>query len=79
MYLLSYRKTTKKFSINSLCFDISLYFEETRNILVNQMVNYENISQALCLNIFYLVTAITVFYYSFDKDRDKGALINIRE
>ena len=43
------------------------------------MINYENIAQALCLNIFYLVTAITVFYYSFDKDRDKGALINIRE
>ena len=54
-------------------------FEEIRNILVNQMVSYENIMQALCLNAFYLVVAISVFYYSFDKARDKGTLINIGE
>ena len=54
-------------------------FEETRNILVNQFVNYENIVQALYLNALYLVIAISVFYYSFDKARDKGTLINIGE
>jgi len=54
-------------------------FEETRNILVNQLVNYENIVQALFLNAIYLVAAISVFYYSFDKARDKGTLINIGE
>mgnify|MGYP001205944430 CR=1 FL=1 len=54
-------------------------FEETRNILVNQFVNYENIMQALYLNVLYLVIAISVFYYSFDKARDKGTLINIGE
>jgi ABC-2 type transport system permease protein len=54
-------------------------FEETRNILVNQSVNYENIIQALYLNCAYLIAAISVFYYSFDKAREKGTLINIGE
>jgi ABC-2 type transport system permease protein len=54
-------------------------FEETRNILVNQSVNYENIIQALYLNCAYLIAAVSVFYYSFDKAREKGTLINIGE
>ena len=54
-------------------------FEETRNILVNQSVDYENIIKALYFNLAYLVIAISVFYYSFDKARDKGTLINIGE
>ena len=54
-------------------------FEETRNILVNGQVNYGNIFSALYLNIFYLILAISIFYYSFDKARDKGTLINIGE
>ena len=54
-------------------------FEETRNILVNGQVNYENIVNALYLNFFYLIVTISIFYYSFDKARDKGTLINIGE
>ena len=54
-------------------------FEEARSILVNQYVNYENIIQAFYFNAFYLILAILVFYYSFDKARDKGTLINIGE
>jgi len=54
-------------------------FEETRNILVNQSVNYENIIHALYFNCAYLITAVSVFYYSFDKAREKGTLINIGE
>ena len=54
-------------------------FEETRNILVNNTVNYENLFNALCLNIFYLVLSIYVFYYSFDKARVKGTLMNMGE
>ena len=54
-------------------------FEETRNILVNQSVDYENIIQALYLNAAYLISAVSVFYYSFDKAREKGTLINIGE
>ena len=54
-------------------------FEETRNILVNQSVNYGNISQALYFNALYLIISISIFYYSFDKAREKGTLINIGE
>jgi ABC-2 type transport system permease protein len=35
--------------------------------------------QALYLNVAYLIAAISVFYYSFDKAREKGTLINIGE
>ena len=54
-------------------------FEETRNILVNGSVNYENFTYALYLNLIYLAFSIIMFYYSFDKARDKGTLINIGE
>ena len=54
-------------------------FEETRNILVNSQVDYANILNAFYLNILYLFLAISLFYYSFDKARDKGTLINIGE
>ena len=54
-------------------------FEETRNILINQVVNYENIIQAFYLNAVYLILAILVFYYSFDQAREKGSLVNIGE
>tara|TARA_Y100000287_G_scaffold182369_1_gene179798 strand:+ start:295 stop:558 length:264 start_codon:yes stop_codon:yes gene_type:complete len=54
-------------------------FEETRNILVNNQVDYDNILSALYFNGFYLVLSILVFYYSFDKARDRGTLINIGE
>tara|TARA_B100000900_G_scaffold404506_1_gene412957 strand:+ start:273 stop:1064 length:792 start_codon:yes stop_codon:yes gene_type:complete len=54
-------------------------FEETRNILINHSVNYDNIVQALYLNILYLIISISIFYYSFERARDKGTLINIGE
>jgi ABC-2 type transport system permease protein len=54
-------------------------FEETRNILINQVVNYENIIQAFYLNAVYFILAILVFYYSFDQAREKGSLVNIGE
>ena len=47
--------------------------------LFEDQVDYENILQALCLNALYLIMAISLFYYSFDKARDKGTLINIGE
>ena len=54
-------------------------FEETRNILINGIVSYENIRIALSLNVFYFIVAIATFYFSFDKAREKGTLINIGE
>ncbi|WP_440909917.1 ABC transporter permease [Candidatus Pelagibacter sp.] len=54
-------------------------FEETRNILINGAINYSNILNALYLNGLYLFISISIFYYSFEKARDKGTLINMGE
>ncbi len=54
-------------------------FDETRNILINGLVDYENIKQAYLLNFIYLVCGIGLFYLSFLKARVKGTLINMGE
>ncbi|MFL2896505.1 MAG: ABC transporter permease [Candidatus Pelagibacter sp.] len=54
-------------------------FEEARNILINNSVNFENMINAFILNGIYLLVAISLFYYSFNKARKKGTLINIGE
>ena len=36
-------------------------------------------SQALYLNVIYLIIAISIFYYSFNRAREKRTLINIGE
>jgi ABC-2 type transport system permease protein len=54
-------------------------FEEARNILVNNVVNYEVIFHAFYLNIIYLIVGISLFYYSFFQARKKGSLINMGE
>ncbi len=79
MHLLSGRNSSKYLQKIAYALPLVYIFEETRNILVNQFVNYENIIQALYLNALYLAIAIIIFYYSFDKAREKGTLINIGE
>ena len=54
-------------------------FDETRNILLNNSINYENLKMAYLLNIIYFVIGIFLFYYSFLKARIKGTLINMGE
>ena len=54
-------------------------FEEARSILVNNVVNYKNIMTALILNLFYFISAITIFYLAFHGARKKGTLINMGE
>ena len=54
-------------------------FEEARNILINNTVDISNLIQAYILNIVYIIISITLFFYSFNKARDKGTLINIGE
>ena len=54
-------------------------FDETRNILVNNFVNFENILYAFYLNAIYLFIGISLFYFSFSKARKKGSLINMGE
>ena len=54
-------------------------FDETRNILINNFVNFENILYAFYLNSIYLLIGICLFYFSFSKARKKGSLINMGE
>ena len=54
-------------------------FDETRNILVNNNFNFENILHAFYLNSIYLLTGIFLFYFSFSQARKKGSLINMGE
>tara|TARA_B100001121_G_scaffold181786_1_gene158580 strand:- start:960 stop:1520 length:561 start_codon:yes stop_codon:yes gene_type:complete len=54
-------------------------FDETRNILINGFVNFENLKQAYLLNLIYFAFGISLFYYSFLKARIKGTLINMGE
>tara|TARA_B100001121_G_scaffold143564_1_gene125579 strand:+ start:5796 stop:6587 length:792 start_codon:yes stop_codon:yes gene_type:complete len=54
-------------------------FDETRNILLNDLINYENLKYAYFLNIIYLSCGIGLFYLSFIKARIKGTLINMGE
>ena len=67
------------FQVIAYALPLVYIFEETRNILVNDFVDYHNILNGLYLNGLYLFLAISVFYYSFNKARDKGTLINIGE
>ena len=54
-------------------------FEEARNILINNSINTSNLIQAFILNVAYLALSISLFFYSFNKAREKGTLINIGE
>ena len=54
-------------------------FEEARSILINNVVNYNNIMNALALNAFYFVGAIIIFYTAFYGARKKGTLVNMGE
>ena len=79
MYLLSCRNFARFFSEDSLLLPLVYIFEEARNILINQSVNYQNIIKAFYLNSIYLFIGISLFYYSFAKGKKKGTLINIGE
>ena len=54
-------------------------FDETRNILVNNIFNFESILYAFYLNAIYLLAGIFLFYFSFSEARKKGSLINMGE
>ena len=54
-------------------------FDETRNILINGDINFDNLRYAYFLNLVYFIFGICLFYYSFLRARIKGTLINMGE
>tara|TARA_B100000401_G_scaffold400604_1_gene312443 strand:+ start:240 stop:1031 length:792 start_codon:yes stop_codon:yes gene_type:complete len=67
------------FQIVAKCLPLVYIFDETRNILLNNSISFENLKLAYLLNFIYLFIGIGLFYFSFLKARVSGTLINMGE
>jgi len=54
-------------------------FEEMRNILIHDTVNYYQILKAILMSFAYFVIGICVFYLSYNGAKNRGSLINMGE
>ena len=54
-------------------------FEEMRNILINDIVNYYQILKAILISFVYFVLGIVIFYLSYNGAKNRGTLINMGE
>ncbi len=54
-------------------------FEEMRNILINDIISYNQIFLAIIISIFYFMLGVAVFYISYAGAKIRGTLINVGE
>ena len=54
-------------------------FEEMRNILIYDMINYFEIAKAMLISILYFVFGIIIFHWSYSGAKLRGTLINMGE
>ena len=54
-------------------------FEEMRNILIYDIVNYSQILKAILISCLYFMTGIIFFYLSYNGAKNRGTLINMGE
>jgi len=54
-------------------------FEEMRNILVNDLINYYAVFKSSIISLLYFIIGIFIFYYSYSGAKDRGTLINMGE
>ena len=54
-------------------------FEEMRNILINNIVNYNEIIKATTISCAYFIFGVIIFYWSYYGAQVRGTLINIGE
>tara|TARA_B100001093_G_scaffold154368_1_gene147031 strand:- start:2013 stop:2804 length:792 start_codon:yes stop_codon:yes gene_type:complete len=54
-------------------------FEEMRNILIYDTVNYVQILKAIIISFFYFIFGVIIFYWSYSGAKKRGTLINIGE
>jgi ABC-2 type transport system permease protein len=54
-------------------------FEEMRNILMNENVNFLEIFWAISISFIYFILGVVVFYISYYGARVRGTLINMGE
>ncbi len=54
-------------------------FEEMRNILINNIVDYMQIFKAILISFLYFIFGIIIFYISYSGAKKRGTLINMGE
>ena len=54
-------------------------FEEMRNILMTETVNYFNIFKSILISAIYFILGVIVFYISYFGAKKRGTLINMGE
>ena len=54
-------------------------FEEMRNVLIHDIVDYYQILKAIIISFIYFVFGIIVFYISYEGAKNRGTLINMGE
>ena len=54
-------------------------FEEMRNILLYNAVNYYDIIKSISISIVYFILGVIIFYVSFYGAKVRGTLINMGE
>ena len=54
-------------------------FEEMRNILINDIIDYFQISKAILISFLYFIFGVIIFYISYNGAKDRGTLINMGE
>ncbi len=54
-------------------------FEEMRNILIYDIINYSQILKAILISFIYFVIGIIIFYLSYFGAKKRGTLINMGE
>ncbi len=54
-------------------------FEEMRNVLIYDIVNYSQIIKAIIISFIYFVFGIIIFFLSYEGAKNRGTLINMGE
>ena len=54
-------------------------FEEVRNILINDIINYYSIFKSAMISFLYFIFGVIIFYISHSGARERGTLINMGE
>ena len=54
-------------------------FEEMRNILLNNTINYFDIIKSISISIVYFIVGVIIFYSSYLGAKQRGTLINMGE
>tara|TARA_B100000575_G_scaffold131373_1_gene104642 strand:+ start:614 stop:1405 length:792 start_codon:yes stop_codon:yes gene_type:complete len=54
-------------------------FEEMRNVLIHDIINFSQILKAIIISLIYFVFGIITFYLSYEGAKNRGTLINMGE